>query len=146
MNFAVVWGYIREKFPPSRVVAFVYAPLIPVIAVFNGWLADHLPFIAEQVGPDQVTAIVIGSLAALTGLGYKWLDGRSKWETTQVTARVALAQADKIGDELVVEALEPPPRSRRREREHRTQSRHRSLEPLPGPPDPPRPPDDRPVG
>lgn len=122
MSFREVWPWIREKFPPARFVTFIVGPLIVPISIFNGWLANHAPLIAEQVGPDQVTAIVIATAATLAAMLYKFLDGQAKWEGAQISAHVGLAQADKISDTEAKEILEPPPipreeRKRRRARQ-----------------------------
>ena len=87
------WHWLRNEVPPPRLVAFLTPLVLPVVAYFNGWLADHLPFIAEQIDSTEVTAVVLGTLAAGIALAYKWLDGRAKWETAQVDGQVALATA-----------------------------------------------------
>lgn len=99
---AYIWAYIREEIPPARAVAFIGGLLVVPLSLFNAWLADHLPFIAEQVGPDQITAIVLGSVAALVAIIYKWLDGRARYEVAQVEVRGMLEGDGK----QAIEALE----------------------------------------
>lgn len=115
-----IYSYLREKFPPARAVAFLTTLVLPFIAILNGWLANHLPLIAKQVGPDQITAIVVSTILAGVALAYKWLDGRAKWETTQVNAQVAVS-----GDPVVAAQLEekgvletPPVKTARPRRRH----------------------------
>lgn len=108
--FRDLWPQIREKFPPARAVAVLTPIVLPTIAIVNGWLADHLPFIAEQVGPTEVTGIVLATIAAGVALAYKWLDGRAKWEEAQISAHVGLAQADPALVPLAEKVLDPPPR------------------------------------
>lgn len=118
-----IYASIRDTWPPSRVVAILVPIVLPFIAIVNGWLADHLPFIAEQVGPDQIIAIVIATIASGVALAYKWLDGRAKWEAQQVQARVELSYGDDADEKQEAledkGILEPPPEKRREERRRR---------------------------
>lgn len=113
MNVTDAWSYIREKFPPARAVLALVGLGAPIVSAFNTWLINHLPFIAEQVNGDDLALIWAGGVAALVALAYKFLDGQAKWEGTQVSGYVALAQADKITAEQAKEVLEPPPRQGR---------------------------------
>lgn len=98
MSFKDIWTTIREKFPPARAVAFLTPILLPIIAYVNTFIADHAPWVDQYVGQDQRMGIFVGTIVAGVALAYKWLDGRSHWETKQVEAYVALAQSDKLGD------------------------------------------------
>ena len=112
-----IYSYLREKFPPARAVAALTTLVLPWLAIFNGWLANHLPLIAKQVGPDQITAIVVATIAGGVALAYKWLDGRAKWETTQVNAQVAVSNSPEAAEKLEEKGvLETPPVKRRRDR------------------------------
>jgi hypothetical protein len=108
-----LWPWIRDKFPPARAVAILTPVVLPIIAWLNAYIADHLPYVADQVGPDQVNAIIVGTLAAGVALAYKWLDGRKEWESKQIEARLAVAQnnadpnKNAIDPSAVVEPAEP---------------------------------------
>lgn len=91
-----IWKSIREKFPPARAVAVLTVLVSPLLGIINGWLANHAPLIAEQVGPNQISAIVLGTIGAAVLLAYKWLDGRAKWEAGQINATVSLVNNDKL--------------------------------------------------
>lgn len=76
---------LRAAFPPNRVVAFL-APFYATLAgLISAWLADHLPFIAEQVDHDELTAIFAGGAAAAIAAAYKWLEGWQQHENRQFT-------------------------------------------------------------
>ena len=42
-------AYLREQFPPNRIVVLLSPLAASVAAIIAAWLADHLPFIADQV-------------------------------------------------------------------------------------------------
>lgn len=71
---------LREALPINRVVALLTPPVATVVGLVSAWLADHLPFIADQVSGGQLTAIALGGIAAVVGVAYKWLDGWQKYE------------------------------------------------------------------
>lgn len=91
-----IWGYIREKFPPARAVAFLSPIAITVAAAVTTYVVNHFPYLADQINGDWVTGLFLTLVAGGVGLAYKWLDGRAKWETSQVAANVALVQAGKL--------------------------------------------------
>lgn len=96
MTFRDLWPWIRDQFPPARVVAFLSPFILTMSAALTTWIINHLPFIADQVNGDWVAATFLAILGSGIGLAYKWLDGRAKWEGAQVNAYVALTQANKI--------------------------------------------------
>ena len=109
MQFKDIWPFIREKFPPARAVAFLTPILLPLVALVWAWLVDHLPLIAEHVDQTEVTATFLGILAGGIALAYKWLDGRSKWETAQVGAQTDLVLADIDPQQVPGTFIDAPP-------------------------------------
>lgn len=106
-------AYLREKFPLNRAVPLATAIVTPLAASLGGgvsaWLADHLPLIAEQVGPKQMTAIFVAgatftATAIVTGL-YQWMKGWHLEEArifktvNDLTAGAPLTQDDPGDDE-----------------------------------------------
>jgi hypothetical protein len=86
MGFII--DYLREKFPLNRVVGLVTfviaAPAAAVGGTVAAWIADHAPYIATQVGPDQIVAIFVTgatvTAVALVTIAYKWMEGWQKDE------------------------------------------------------------------
>lgn len=109
MSFQDLWPQIREKFPPARAVVVLVGFGAPLVGIVNAWIANHAPLIAEQVGPQEMFGVWAGTVAALVALGYKWLDGRAKWEAGQVNAHVELAKQGLNPSDLPSGVLEPPP-------------------------------------
>lgn len=103
-----LWGYIRDKFPPARAVAFLTPIALPLLAYLNTWIADHAPWIDQYVSQGEREGIFISTIVAGVALAYKWLDGRSKWELGQIQAHVGLAQANIKPSELPPGVLDSP--------------------------------------
>lgn len=75
--------FFKQAFPLNRVVAF-FGPLAASLAgIVSAWLADHLPFIADQVDSGELEAIFLGGTGAAALLFYKWLDGWQVHESRQ---------------------------------------------------------------
>lgn len=72
--------YLREAFPINRVVALLTPFVATGVGIVSAWLADHAPFIADQVSGDQLTAIALGGILATLTVAYKWLDGWQDYE------------------------------------------------------------------
>lgn len=119
MSFRDIWPWIREQFPPARAILVLVSLGAPIVSAVNAWIVNHLPFIADQVNGDDLFKLWAVGVAAIVALAYKFLDGNAKWEGAQVSAHVALAQANKITTEQAKEILEPPPSPRRHRRQRR---------------------------
>lgn len=86
MKFVI--DYLRDKLPLNRAVALTVAFVTPFAATGAGlvsaYLADHLPLIAEQVGPAQVLGIFITAATLTAGaivtMAYRWMEGWIKHE------------------------------------------------------------------
>lgn len=91
---AALIDVLREKFPLNRVVAITTAIVTPLAAGLGGtvtvWLGEHLPLVAEQFGPDQITAgFIAGAVltaGALVTMAYRWLEGWQKSEALKHAA------------------------------------------------------------
>lgn len=81
-----MWESIKEFFPINRVVALLGPFLVAGAATVSAWLADHLPFIADQVDAGEIEAIFLGTAAAGVAALYKWLDNWGKYEEREAEA------------------------------------------------------------
>lgn len=86
----VVVDFLRAQFPLNRVVALLSPVLVGLGATVSVWLADHLPFIAEQVDQDELTGIFLASAAAGVAAVYQWLDGWKQHEALNAIAQPPL--------------------------------------------------------
>ena len=157
--------YLRDKFPPNRVVAFL-TPIIfaPLAGTISAWLAEKAPLIHANLSADQLTAIFIAGALTALGAAYKWLDG---WQKHELATKLALQPTgggglEPLGGPGAPTALSEPLIGNvsvegdvRVEGEPeddpdggddlRRARADKPPEPMPGPPDPPKPPDHRPV-
>lgn len=104
-----LWTYIRDKFPPARAVLYLTPIFLPILAYVNTWIASNAPWIDQYVSQSEREGIFVATIAAGVALAYKWLDGRSKWEVSQVNAHLALVQAGKSVNDLPPGVLEVGP-------------------------------------
>ena len=81
MNTIIDW--LQATFPISRVVAL----LTPVLAAVAGWLATRLGELGFEPDEAQMTALFVSGAAAAIAAGYKWLDGRQKWEVATLVSQ-----------------------------------------------------------
>lgn len=79
-------GSLRERFPVNRVVAYLTPLLATLAGLVSAWLAENLPFIADNLSESALTAIFLAGAAAALTAAYQWLAGWQKHE-----ARVAAA-------------------------------------------------------
>lgn len=107
--FRELWSYIREKFPPARAAVAAGVFLLPLLATFNVWIAENVPWVDQYVGADERQGVFLATIGAGVFLLYKWLDGRAGWEQKQVQAQIDLAINDKTPQDLPPGVLEPPP-------------------------------------
>lgn len=102
-----VYDRLRAAFPVNRVVALLAPILVGLAATAATWIADHLPLIADQLGPKQLEGVFIATAAAGVAAVYKWLDNWRHHEDSLrgLSGFPPTAEADSIPPKFDGQAL-----------------------------------------
>ena len=80
---------MEEAAPISRLIAFVVAPVIAAVTPVLVNAAQSLAGI--DLDGDQLAILLSAVVFSELAVVFKWLDGRSKWETATAVEPVASA-------------------------------------------------------
>lgn len=98
---ADIWGVVRDKFPPNRVVVLL-TPLVfaPAAGFVTVWVGRHFPGLPAFSSAQLMALFVTGALIALAK-AYAWLNGWQKHEERAFYGHSGPGSGDKVEIALI---------------------------------------------